>query len=270
MTKQSLQTQNKIAETLLTTLYQRASETLRPDAMLRDETAVRLIEQIDYDFSRFTLNKLDQVSAILRVRQFDYYAQDFLTRNPLCVVVNLGCGLDTRYERIDNGVVEWYNLDLPEVIEFRHKLIPETGRCMLLGCSIFDQSWVDRVSNHPGKPYLFIAEGVLVYFTEAQVKSLFLLLRDRFPGCELVCDGMTKFMVRIHNLELSRSKVEARLNWALNDGHQPEAWGNDIHLLSEWFYFDRPEPRLGIFQLMRYIPPLAKGVGIFHYRLGNP
>ena len=77
-------------------------------------------------------------------------------------------------------------------------------------------------------------------------------------------------MVRIHNLELSRSKVTARLGWALKNGRQPESWAEGIHLLSDWYYFDRPEARLGIYQLMRYVPPLAKGVGIYHYQLGNP
>ena len=269
MGKITLQSQDKIAETLLTALYQRAIESRRADALLRDETSLHLIEQIDYDFSRFTLNQLDQVSTILRVREFDHLTHDFLSRFPSSVVVNLGCGLETRFERVDNGQVEWYNLDLPEVIDFRGKLLPETSRSSMLGYSIFDQTWVEQVSHHPGKTHLFIAEGVFPYFTEQQVKSLFLLFKDKFPGCELICDGMTQFMIRIHNLELGRSKIDARLNWALNNGHQPETWGPGIRLLSEWFYFDQPEPRLGIYQLMRYIPAFGKGVGIFHYQLGN-
>ena len=270
MTKIKLQSQDMIAETLLTALYQRAIEASRPDALLCDETARRLIAQIDYDFNRFTLNKMDQVNTILRVRQFDRFVQDFLSRHPSAVLINLGCGLDTRFERVDNGLVEWYNLDLPEVIEFRCKLMAETPRCPSLGYSIFNQAWVKRVGYHPTKSYLFIAEGVFPYFTEEQVKSLFMLFMREFPGCELVCDGMSPLMVRIHNLELSSSKVAARLGWALKDGRQPETWAGGIHLLADWYYFDRPEPRLGIFQLMRYIPPLAKGVGIYHYQLGNP
>jgi O-methyltransferase involved in polyketide biosynthesis len=270
MSKIKLLSQDEIAETLLTALYQRANEASRPDALLCDETARRLVEQIDYDFNRFTLNEMDQVTTILRVRQFDRFAQDFLSRHPSPVVVNLGCGLDTRFERVDNGLVEWYNLDLPEVIEFRRKLMADTRRSPSLGCSIFDQAWLKQVGYQPTKSYLFIAEGVFPYFTEEQVKSLFMLFMGEYPGCELVCDGMSPLMIRIHNLELSRSKVTARLGWALKNGRQPESWAPGIHMLSDWYYFDRPEQRLGTYQLMRYIPAFAKGVGIYHYQLGIP
>ncbi len=112
------------------------------------------------------------------------------------------------------------------------------------------------------------------YFEEAQVKGLFLTLMQRFPGAELVCDAMTPAMVRMHNLKLAFSKVGARLHWGLRHGRDPEGWASaglagGIRLLNEWFYFDRPEPRLGAAYLMRYLPPLAKGVGIYHYRLGQ-
>ena len=80
---------------------------------------------------------------------------------------------------------------------------------------------------------------------------------------------MTRFMVRLHNLELHVLHVGTRLRWGLRHGRDPEGWGTGIRLLNEWFYFDRPEPRLGATYLMRYLPPLAKGVGIYHYQLGN-
>jgi O-methyltransferase involved in polyketide biosynthesis len=269
MEKITLQSQDKIAETMLTTLYVRAAEAALPNPLLLDKSAQTMVEQIDYDFSRLKLNKLDQVSTILRVRQFDRYTQDFLIRYPSAVVVQIGCGLDTRFERVDNGQVEWYDLDLPEVIEFRHKLVYEAKRYHMLGYSVFNDQWIELVRNYNRGPYLFLAEGVFPYFSEQQVKGLFVLLKEKFSGCELVCDAMTRTMIRLHNLELSASKVDARLHWGLNNGHQPETWAPGIRLMNEWFYFDEPEPRLGLAQLMRYIPPLARGVGIFHYQLGD-
>ena len=269
MSKLTLESQDKIAETLLIALYARAVEARLPEPLLQDKNAIKLVEQIDYDFSRFKLAGHDQATTIMRLRQFDRYTQDFLARHPLAVVVHIGCGLDTRFERVDNGLVEWYDLDLPEVINFRQKLIPSIERCHLVGHSVFDQTWLEAVSNHPGHAYLFIAEGVLPYFTQAQVRQLFLLLAEKFPGCELVCDGMTPAMIRLHNLKLRFSKVSARLNWGLKNGRQPETWRSGIRLLSEWFYFDQPEPRLGSSQLMRYIPLFARGVGIFRYQLGS-
>jgi O-methyltransferase involved in polyketide biosynthesis len=274
MSKITLESQNVVAETLLTTLYARAVESQLPAPLLRDDYALALVEKIDYDFSRLKLQGHDQVTTIMRLREFDRRAQDFLARHPDAIVVHIGCGLDTRFERIcsgqaENGQVEWYDLDLPEVIELRRKLIDESPRCHYLGYSVFDLAWLDAVSIHAGRPFLFLAEGVLPYCEESEVRGLVLLLKEVFPGAELVCDAMTPFMIRLHNLKLIFSKVDARLHWSLKHGRDLESWGADIHLLDEWFYFDRPEPRLGASQLMHYFPPLAKGVGVFHYRLGN-
>ena len=109
-----------------------------------------------------------------------------------------------------------------------------------------------------------------MYFEEAQVKSLVQAWRGSIPGSELVCDAMTPFMIRSHNLQLMLSRMSARLHWGLRHGRDVESWGNGIRLLEEWFYFDRPEPRLGMSQWMGRIAFLGKAVGIYHYQLGTP
>jgi O-methyltransferase involved in polyketide biosynthesis len=114
-----------------------------------------------------------------------------------------------------------------------------------------------------------VAEAVFPYFEEALVKSLFLRLRDRFPGSELVCDAHTPFTIRTDNLQLARSKVSARLRWGLRHGKDVENWGDGLVLLDEWFYFDDPEPRMSAYRWMGKIPLLGKSTGIFHYRLGR-
>jgi len=268
VTNQSL---SGVAETLLIPLYIRAMESQRPDALLKDEKAVALVTQMDYDFLRIKQIKMDEddkVALVLRNREFDRYARNFLARCPEAVVVHIGCGLDSRFERVDNGQVEWYDLDLPEVIELRRKLIGGEGaRYHLLACSVFDSAWLDTVSVHRPRPFLFLAEGVLMYFEEAQVKSLFLTLCDHFPGAELVCDAFSPFIVWANNLRLARTKIGARYHWGLRRGRDVERWGDGICLLDEWFPFSRPEPRLAHVQWVRYIPLLAQVMRIFHYRL---
>jgi O-methyltransferase involved in polyketide biosynthesis len=261
------------AETLLLPLYIRAMESQRPDALIKDDKAVALIKKMNYDSSWITKMRVDEedkVGIVLRNREFDRYAQDFQARHPEAVVVHIGCGLDSRFERVDNGTVEWYDLDLPEVIELRRKLIGGEGaRYHFLSCSVFDSAWLNTVSIHRQRLFLFLAEGVLQYFEEAQVKSLFLTLRDHFPGAELVCDAISPYLVWLNNLRIARTKIGARYRWGLKRGKDVEKWGNGIYLLDEWFYLSRPEPRLAHVRWMRYIPPLAKASGIFHYRLGK-
>ncbi len=259
-----------VAETLLIPLYYRAKETQRPDALVKDEEAAAIVKQLNYDFSRIKLREHDEVAIILRLREFDRFARDFLNRCPDAVVVHIGCGLDTRFKRVDNGRVDWYDLDLPEVIELRRKLIGgEVERYHLLACSMFDHEWLDTVGIHRPRPILIKAEAVLMYFEEAQVKRLVLTLRECFPCAELVCDAVTPFMVRLNNLHLVLTPVRARVSWGLGHGQDLEKWGEGIRLLEEWFYFERPEPRLGAMQVMRHIPAIRKASGIFHYRLGE-
>ena len=262
-----------VPETLLMTLYIRAMESQRPDALIKDEKAVALVTQMSYDFGRIRQIKMDEddkVTVILRNLEFDRQARDFLARHPEAVVVHIGCGLDARFERVDNGQVEWYDLDLPEVIELRRKFIGgERERYHLLGCSAFDSAWLDAVSAHCQRPFLFLAEGVLMYFEEAQVKSLVLMLRGHFPGAELVIDAFSPFLIRANNLRLSITKFGARYHWGLWRGQEIEGWGDGIHLLDEWGYFDRPEPRLDHIRWMRHIPLLARVLRIYHFQLGT-
>jgi O-methyltransferase involved in polyketide biosynthesis len=271
MTEKNLVNLNDVSETLLIPLYVRAMETQRPDAILKDEKAVAMVKQINYDFSRIKLQGHDELGVILRVREFDRFARDFLDGHPQSVVVHIGCGLDTRFERVDNGRVEWYDLDLPDVIDLRRKFIcVEGGRYHLLSCSVFDFAWMETVGKHRPHPFLFIAEGVFPYFEEVQIKSLVLKIRDTFPGAELVCDAHTPFVIFMDNLQLAFSNVSARMRWGLKDGKDLESWGKGIRMLEEWFYFGTDEPRVRPYRWMRRIPLLGKSTGIFHYRLGIP
>ncbi len=262
-----------VAETLLLPLYIRAMESRLPDALIKDDKAVELIEKLNPDASwiaKMRVDEDDKVGLVLRNREFDRYTRNFLNRHPDAVVVHIGCGLDSRFERVDNGTVDWYDLDLPEVIELRQKLIGnEGGRYHFLSGSVFDSSWLDKVSIHRHRPFLFLAEGVFMYFEEAQVKSLFLTLRDQFQGAELVFDAFSPYLIWLNNIRIARTKIGARYHWGLRHGSDIEKWGNGISLLDEWYYFSRPEPRLAHSQWIRYIPLLAKASGIFHYQLGK-
>jgi hypothetical protein len=205
----------------------------------------------------------------------DRYARDFLSRHPEAVVVHIGCGLDSRFERVcseqpDNGRVEWYDLDLPDVIGLRRKFIGDEGeRYHLLGCSVLEDAWLEAVKVHSQRPFLFLAENVFVYFTEAQVKSLVLTLRDHFPGAELVFDGWRPFEIWVGNLLLSPSKFAGLLRWGFWRGQKLEGWGDGIRLLDEWGFFDQPEPRMDSFRWMAPIFRLFKPIRIFHFQLGK-
>jgi len=267
MSEKITQNLDGISRTLLITLYARAYESQRPDAMIKDDKAVEMVKRINYDFSRAKVQSHDEVAIIMRMREADRFTREFLSRNPDAVVVHIGCGLDTRFERVDNGRVEWFDLDLPQVIKLRRELIgDESERYHLIASSIFDEDWFEIVNIR--HPILFLAEGVLPYFEEAQVKSLFLKLRDHFPGAEFVFDFMTPFVIWADNFQFKLSKMNAHLHWGLKHVKDIESWGDGFHMLDEWCYFDHPELRLKAFYWIRHFPVIAKSSGILRYRLG--
>jgi O-methyltransferase involved in polyketide biosynthesis len=257
-----------VAETLLLPLYYRATESQRPDRLIVDDKAVELMQRLDYDFSRFARLQQERLATLVRIRVFDRCTQDFLARTPDGIVINLGCGLDTRFYRIDNGTADWYDLDLPEVIALRRDLLGEPTRCHLIAASAFDFTWMNHITVEPGRAVLISTEGVLPYFNEDDVRCLILNLMQCFLGAELIFDALAPILVRIHNLEFAMTKVQARLKWGLRNGGELEKWQPGIQVLHEWFYFDQPEAQ-GAFRLMRLLPPLAKSARIVHCRLGT-
>jgi O-methyltransferase involved in polyketide biosynthesis len=239
--------------------------------MIKDDKAVAMVNQITCDFSRLRMQRHDEIAVIMRVKKFDSHARAFLARNPSAVVVHIGCGLDTRFERVDDGRVEWFDLDMPDVIELRQRLIGNVcERYHTLAFSVFDDAWIEEVvSPFKPRPFLFLAEGVLPYFEESQVKSLVLKLRDHFPRSELVCDAHTPFVIWADNLHLAFARIRARLQWSLKQAKDVESWGEGICLLDEWNYYEDDEANLRAFRWVRLFPALAKSSGIYHYRLGK-
>ena len=169
-----------------------------------------------------------------------------------------------------NGRVEWFDLDLPGVIDLRRRFIGnEHERYHLLGCSVLEDAWLEAVKVYSQRPILFLAETVFVYFTEAQIKSLVLKLRDYFPGAELVFDGWRPFEVWLGNRYLSKSQFAGLMRWGFWHGRELEGWGAGIHLLDDWGFFDQPEPRLNSYRWMAPIFRLFKPMRIYHFQLGE-
>jgi O-methyltransferase involved in polyketide biosynthesis len=256
-----------VARTLLVPLACRAIESIRPDAILRDPRAVEVYNALggNPDFL-MGMNGMDVFVTAMRARQFDKFARDFLVRNPGGLVVDLGCGLDTRFNRLDDGRLFWLGVDLPEVIALRRKHLSDGERCKTIAQSMLEISWLDEVAQM-NKPVIFLAEGVFPYFSAADVKPLVMAMAARFPNGELVFDAASPFISRHHNRTstvLKRSGT--RILWDAKNPQELETWG--LRLLDHWYYFDSPEPRLRAFRWIRFIPFMAKATGIFHYRLG--
>jgi len=146
-------------ETLLITLYAKA----QPDnPLLFDPTAQDILNKVDYDFARLHVPYKTVVLVCQRAKKLDTITRDFMAEHPGGVVLQLGCGLDTRFSRVDDGQVIWYDLDMPSVIELRRRFFTASERYHMLASSVTDLAWMDAIEPLGG-PVLVLAEGLLMY-----------------------------------------------------------------------------------------------------------
>ena len=132
-----------VPETMLQTVYARAKETKTRGA-IKDTKAVEIIDKINYDFSLADKDSAMHSGVVARTIVLDKLANKYLAKSKGAVVVNIACGLDTRCYRM-NGYTHWYNLDLPETIAVREKLLPESGEISQIAMSAMDD-WSGEIT----------------------------------------------------------------------------------------------------------------------------
>lgn len=229
-----------VQKTLLLPLWGRAVEAKKPHPRLSDLTAAKIIAAVDYDFATIARNIsfVTQLAWIARALHIDRTAREFLGRNAGATIVNLGCGLDTTFERVDNGRVRWFDVDLPDVIELRKRFIADTERRRSIACSLLEDRWLGEVNQ--GTPVLFIAAGVLYYFEPAQVKGLLIRIADVCPGSEILFDACSPFGLKAANEKVIKAggmDASAILKWALSRPSDLRAWDRRIAILAAYPLF---------------------------------
>ncbi|MEN0062378.1 MAG: class I SAM-dependent methyltransferase [Myxococcota bacterium] len=205
-----------VPETMLWTLHNRATESMRADGVLNDPEVERIYKSIDYDYEANF--RKGNASHSMRSIMFDRYVREFLAEHPDGVVVNLAVGLETQHTRIDNGRALWLGVDLPESIAIRERFIAPDERHRHIAASAFDSSWYDEVPD--GRPVFFTAQGLLMYFDEEVVKQHLISLSQRFPGAWYAFDNIPRWMsrmsVRPGGFKLTKSYTVPPCPWGVN------------------------------------------------------
>ena len=246
-----------VSETSLMTLYGRYKETKEVNGIVKDFQAVEIVEKIDYDFSKFD-SWFIQAGVAIRTELFDNAIKDFLEKNPDSTIVNLGAGLCTRFFRLDNGIINWYELDLPRVKPVWDKLIGKTERHKYLAYSVTDLNWIEVVKKTCPKKVLFVLEGLTMYLPEAEIKKIFLAIKDNFPNSEILFDAIGELVLKGAFLDPILSKIKNMFQWGINDLKQIENWDSEISLFKQWYNSDYHKDRQRWMMILGYIPILRK------------
>lgn len=258
-----------IAETLLIPLWARAMETRRPDAILRDPIALEIFESLDYDFSKFRGAWTTQTGIAVRTKLLDEATSAFMEANPEGVVINLGAGLSTRFSRIDNGSIHWYEVDLPDVIALRRCFFRQTRRYRCISGSVTEPSTLERI-NAGRRPVMILAEGLLMYFPEADVRSLCERLPKRFPKAQMLLEILAPFSLGMGKYDPCVSQVAGgslEFRWTLRDCRMMERWGCGLRVLREWNVLNHHRERWGWLNFLTPYALPALGNRIVHLSL---
>jgi O-methyltransferase involved in polyketide biosynthesis len=231
-----------VQKTLLLPLWGRAVETQKGNTFFKDKTAVEIISKIDYDFSTMSknINRLIQFAWIARSLNIDTTIEHFSFIHPKATIVNIGCGLDTTFERTDNGFILWYDLDLPDVIMLRREFIKNNRRRKSIACSFLDDEWFQQIKIKDN--VLFIAAGVFYYFEENQIKDFLIKLADNFPGGEIIFDAASPRGVRVSNEKVIKAggmNKNAMLKWGVESAKIIQSWDSRFQIVNEYPIFKK-------------------------------
>ncbi|QPP05345.1 class I SAM-dependent methyltransferase [Streptomyces bathyalis] len=217
-----------VQSTMLVTLFLRALDDKEKEPILGDHFAAEAVQRIGYDWKKLdkaTITR-SRASVAQRAKQFDDWAADFVRRNPDATVLQLACGLDSRAFRLDLPAgVRWFDVDLPDVMELRRKLYDESDGYRMIAASVTDEAWLEEVPADT--PVLIIAEGLVMYLRENEVRQLLRQLTDHFRAGELIFDGMAPWVAKTTQLlkkYLSRWYPYPAYWTATRDGSDIEHW----------------------------------------------
>ncbi len=249
------------------TLYGRAVESRRPDALWRDPAAVDIVERLDCDWGRFDDDWITQIGVAVRTEILDDATRAFFARAAQPTVVNLGAGLCTRFARVDDGRVRWVDIDVPEVVAVRRALVAETDRYRIVAASILDPGWTDRLELRPDATLLFIAEGVLQYLDGSDVEALLTTIGTRFPGSEMLFDASSPAAIALARVLPSLRRAGVRPRWGYRGLASLAARLPAVEPIAEWRY-DRHLERWGWIRVIRRLPGVTTLMRVAHVRLG--
>jgi len=245
-----------VSETLLVPVYARAIESKKDNPAFVDETALKVIDNMNYEFKKKfenTQNKMNMWGCSARTIIFDRETKKFIENNPDCSVINLASGLDDRFTRVDNGQIKWYNIDFEEVINLRKQLIPENDRVINIASSALDFSWIDLIENK--NEVLVIAEGFLMYLDENEVKNLFNKIYESFNNVQLQLELMSNWMVNNQKVHATSRQMDVEFKWGLEESEDFEKLCS-YKMLDEYNFTDEMKRFSPIF--IRIISPFLR------------
>ena len=229
-----------VQETLLATLYGRALDSRSPDSVLGDTAADEVVKRIDYDFDSTRMMGTAATGIAIRAKVIDTWTSQFMAEHPSATVLHLGCGLDTRVQRLlPPASVRWFDVDVPDVMQLRSRLLPAPpGNYHALGASVTDAEWLSHVPDD--RPTVAVLEGLSMYLPARDGQRLIQRITSRFPSGQLLFDVYSELGIKLQRLVPAVRNAKATLQWGVNGPLEIEALHAGLECVDDLSLVDLP------------------------------
>jgi len=259
-------------ETLIIPLYGKAK--MSEIGVFKDPYAEAAVDRLDYDYSMLKIQNKTQVMLAMRAAIIDEFAKDFIKDNPNCMVLHLGCGLDARYMRLGLNIERWYDLDFPEVIEIKKQLYNKTVNYRFISSSVTELQWMDNIEIRENE-VLVIAEGLLMYLNENDIKTLFEALQSKFRNYTIIFDAYSKLTAKSSKNHPSLKKTGAAVKWGMDDPKEIVSLIKTAKLLKTFYFTDEkviemlPQNYRRLFKLAGLFKSAREAHRVFAMKVGD-
>lgn len=207
-----------VAETMLQTLYARAKESSKENHKIYDAKAIEIVKKMNYDFGLADKDIAMSSGVVARTIVLDRMVKEFIQAHPDATVINIACGMDTRFYRVDNGQIHWYNLDLPVTMDIRKEYMEENERVTLIAASAMDEAWADKVETG-SEPVLVIVEGLTMYLEKEDVKQILTIIDKKFSKVTAYIEVLNPKFVK-KKVEKSIQQSDAVFTFGARSGQE--------------------------------------------------
>lgn len=239
---------------------------------IRDTKAEEIISKVNFDFSKLKQSKWLSMYMALRAKIIDEICNKYITENPSTTVIHLGCGLDSRYLRINNKNINWYDIDFKSVIDLRKQFYTETQNYKMIGKSVTDLSWIDKIDIE-SESILIVAEGLTMYLSEQELRDLVKGINNKFSNVTIVFDAYSKQAVKSSKLKNPVNQMNASIKWGMNNPSEFTILNENLEFIKEYFITSKEKNLKGLTKFIfenLYCGKISKLLyKIYEFRLKN-
>jgi O-methyltransferase involved in polyketide biosynthesis len=248
-----------VSKTLFLTLQARAHETEQPNGLFVDSEAARILQAFGHALRQTRADWITHVGIVMRADIYDRETRRYLASARPPLVINLGAGLCTRYFRLGQPAVDWIEIDFPDVIALRRSLLPESAQHRTIACSVTDHAWIDQIPCAAETRPLFIAEGLLWYLSDSEVKELLIALNRRFPGGRVLTEAPSPLCSALYRRHPLMGNIGIRYHHGtVGSQRQLDRWSRGISFEEEWLLYDHHPERWRWLAFWRHLPGLRE------------